>query len=222
MFVVVAGAGNVGRQLARNLLREKHTVIILDRQPDVCGRMSRLFPAALVICGDSCDPQVLEQAYLDRADVIAALTGDDEDNLIICQLAKERFKVKRAVAKVNDSRNAKTFAALGVDVPVDSGSIITSLITQEISTSEISTLFTLKRGRMSIVQVTVAPSSPVVSKKIMELSLPQDTVLISILRGEEVIIPRGFTVLQRGDDVIALTSGGSRQALLDLLGAKNA
>lgn len=220
MFIVIAGAGNVGRQLAANLLKEKHSLVLLDRQPEVCARMAESFPGALVVCGDCCDPSILEQAYLERAEVVAALTGDDEDNIVICQLAKERFNVKRTVARVNDSRNAKTFAALGIDVPVDSGAIITSLITQEVSSVEMSTLFTLKRGKMAIVQVAVSPYSPVVSKKIMELSLPQDTVLISILRGEEVIVPRGSTVLQRGDDVIALTSDSSRQAMLDLLGAK--
>ncbi|GBR77188.1 potassium transport systems NAD-binding protein [Candidatus Termititenax persephonae] len=220
MFIVIAGAGNVGRQLAANLLREKHTVVLLDRRPEVCGQMVRLFSEALVICGDGCAPDVLEQACLRRADVVAALTGDDEDNIVICQLAKERFNVRRTVAKVNNSRNAQTFAALGVDVPVDSGAIITGLITQEISSSEMSTLFTLKRGKMAIVQVTVSSCSPVVSKKVMELVLPKDTVLISILRGEDVLVPRGQTVLQHGDDVIALTSDDSRQVLLDLLGAK--
>ncbi|MDR1997452.1 MAG: NAD-binding protein [Candidatus Margulisbacteria bacterium] len=221
MFIVIAGAGNVGRQLTRNLLLEKHTVVVLERQPEVCARMARSFPGLLVICGDSCDPQTLEQACLDRADVVAALTGDDEDNLVICQLAKERFNVQRTVARVNDSRNTPAFTALGIDVPVDSGAIITSLITREVSSSEISTLFTLKRGRMAIVQVAVSPYSPVSAKKILELTLPKDTVLISILRGEEVIVPRGNTVLQCGDDIIALTSDASKQALLDLLGAKN-
>ncbi|GBR72868.1 potassium transport systems NAD-binding protein [Candidatus Termititenax aidoneus] len=220
MFIVIAGAGNVGRQLAANLLKEKHSLVLLDRRPEVCAQMAEIFPDALVVCGDCCDPSILEQACLDRAEVVAALTGDDEDNIVICQLAKERFNVKRTVARVNDSRNAKTFAALGVDVPVDSGAIITSLITQEVSSVEMSTLFTLKRGKMAIVQVTVSPYSPVIAKKIMELTLPKDTVLISILRGEEVIVPRGGTVLQRGDDVIALTSDSSRQAMLDLLGTE--
>ncbi|MDR1323480.1 MAG: NAD-binding protein [Candidatus Margulisbacteria bacterium] len=220
MFIVVIGVGNVGRQLAANLAKEKHSLVLLDRQPEVCARMAESFPGALVVCGDGCDPGILEQACLDRAEVVTALTGDDEDNIVICQLAKERFNVKRTVARVNDSRNAKTFAALGVDVPVDSGAIITSLITQEVSSLEMSTLFTLKRGKMAIVQVAVSPYSPVIAKKVMDLSLPKDTVLISILRGEEVIVPRGSTVLQRGDDVIALTSDSSRQAMLDLLGAK--
>ena len=220
MFIVIAGAGNVGSHLTANLLKEKHTIVLLDRRPDVCEQMARAFPEIMVICGDSSDPNILEQACLDRADVAAALTGEDEDNIVFCQLAKERFNVRRTVARVNDSRNTQTFAALGIDVPVDSGAIITSLITQEVSTSEMSTLFTLKRGKMAIVQVTVSADSSVVAKKIMELKLPQDTVLISVLRGEEVIVPHGNTVLQSGDDVIALTSDNGRQELVDLLGAK--
>lgn len=221
MFVVIVGAGNIGRQLARNLLREKHTLVVIDRNPAVCEEINRRYSDTLVICGDASDPCILEQAYLDRADAVAVLTGVDEDNIVICQLAKERFNVQRAVARVNDSRNTETFTLLGVDVPVDSGAIITSLITREVSSSEMSTLFTLKRGKMAIVQVAVSPYSPVISRKVMDLSLPQDTVLISILRGEEVIVPHGNTVLQRGDDVIAMTSDSGRQALLDLLGDKD-
>lgn len=217
MYIVIAGGGKVGRQLVKKLLLDKHTVVVIERSHDVCKSIAQESTSALVICGDSCDPDFLEQTGIERADVIAAVTGDDEDNLVICQLAKERFHVKRSVARVNDSRNAATFTALGVDVPVDSSAIITRLIDEEVSSSEMATLLTLKRGKLAIVRVDIPEDSRVINRQVMDITLPPETVLVSILRGEDVVVPKGNTVLLPGDDVIALTLTENKRQLLELL-----
>ncbi|MCM8780486.1 MAG: TrkA family potassium uptake protein, partial [Candidatus Omnitrophica bacterium] len=173
-----------------------------------------------VIQGDGCDPRILEEAGVDRADVVAAVTGEDEDNLIICQLAKEKFGVQRTVGRINNPDNEHTFSELGVDVPIDSTQIIAKIIEEEVSFSDFVNLMSFKRGKLAIVRVDLPLDSPAINKKVQEITLPADSVLVSIVRGDEVIVPKGNTVLQVGDDVIALTLIGNEPQLLELLVGK--
>jgi trk system potassium uptake protein TrkA len=216
MHIVVVGAGKVGYFLAKRLCLNKHTVSIVDKDKQLCEEAAKALEA-LVINGDGCEPHILEEAGIARADVIAAVTGDDEDNLIICQLAKELFKIKRAVGRVNDPDNEHTFAELGVDVPVDSTKIISKIIEEEVSFSDFVNLMSFKRGKLAIVRLDLPADSPALNKQIQDIRLPPDSVLVSIVRGEEVIVPKGNTVLQSGDDIIALTLVGNEPQLLDLL-----
>jgi trk system potassium uptake protein TrkA len=219
MFVLIAGAGKIGYFLARRLVQGKHTLSIVDKDRAVCEDAARKLEA-MVICGDACDPDVLEEAGAGRADVVAAVTGSDQDNLIICQLAKERFNVKRTLAKVNDSANEHTFAELGVDAPVDSTRIIAKIIEEETSFSEFVNLMSFKRGKLAIVRVDLPKESPVIDKEVKDIQLPANSVLVSILRKDEVIVPKGDTVLKQGDDIIALTITGNEQELLKALVGK--
>jgi len=159
----------------------------------------------------------LKDAGIERSDVIAAVTGDDEDNLIICQLAKDKFNVSRTVARVNDSKNEHTFNELGVDVPIDSTAIIAKIIEEEVSLADFVTLMTFKRGKLALVRVDLTEESPVINQEVMNVKLPPDSVLLSIIRGDEVVIPKGNTVLQSRDDIIALTLIENEQQLLDAL-----
>ncbi|MDD4953354.1 MAG: TrkA C-terminal domain-containing protein, partial [Candidatus Omnitrophica bacterium] len=152
--------------------------------------------------------------------VMAAVTGDDEDNLIICQVAKERFSVNRTVGRVNNPDNEHTFSELGVDVPVDSTKIIAKVIEEEASFSDFVNLMSFKRGKLAIVRVDLPADSPVIDKEVRNIQLPADSVLVSVVRGEEVIVPKGDTVLKSGDDVIALTLIGNEPQLLNLLAGK--
>jgi trk system potassium uptake protein TrkA len=174
----------------------------------------------MVVNGDGCDPRVLEEAGIERADVLAAVTGEDEDNLIICQLAKERFNIQRTVGRVNNPDHEHTFSELGIDVPVDSTKIIAKVIEEEVSFSDFVNLMSFKRGKLAIVRVDLPEDSPVINKEIQNIELPADSVLVSILRGEEVIVPKGNTILMPGDDVIALTLIGNEPQLLNLLAGK--
>jgi trk system potassium uptake protein TrkA len=219
MYILIIGAGKVGYFLAKRLCQGKHTVSIVDKDRIVCDEIAKELEA-LVVNGDGCDPKILEEAGIERADVLAAVTGEDEDNLIICQLAKEKFNLQRTVGRVNNPDNEHTFNELGVDVPVDSTKIIAKVIEEEVSFSDFVNLMSFKRGKLAIVRVDLPSDSPVINKEVKDITLPQDAVLVSIVRGEEVILPKGNTVLKPGDDVIALTLVGNEPQLLSLLAGK--
>lgn len=216
MYILIVGAGKVGYFLAKRLSEGKHTVSIVDSDREVCEEIARRLEV-LAINGDGCDQEILSEAGISRADVVAAVTGDDEDNLIICQLAKERFGVHRTVGRVNNPDNESTFSKLGVDVPVDATKIIAKIIEEEVSFSDFVNLMSFKRGKLALVRVDLPGDSPVINKQVSQLQLPADSVLVSILRKEEVIVPKGNTVLQPGDDVIAITTIGNEPQLLRLL-----
>jgi len=216
MYIVIVGAGKVGYFLAKRLCQGKHTVSIVDKDKGICEEIAKQLEA-LVINGDGCDPRILGEAGVERADVLAAVTGEDEDNLIICQLAKERFKIERTVSRVNNPDNEHTFTELGIDVPVDSTKIIAKIIEEEASFSDLVNLMSFKRGKLAIVRVDLLDDSPVINKQIQEIELPLDSVLVSIVRGEQVIVPKGDTVLKAGDDIIAITGVGNEPQLLNLL-----
>jgi len=219
MYIVVVGAGKVGYFLAKRLIASKNTVSIVEKDRAVCEEIAKELEG-LVINGDGCDPRILEEAGIERADVLAAVTGEDEDNLIICQLAKERFNIRRTVGRVNNPDNEHTFSELGIDVPVDSTKLIAKVIEEEVSFSDFVNLMSFKRGKLTIVRVDLPQDSPVIDKEVKDIELPADAVLVSILRGEEVIVPKGNTVLKSGDDIIAITSIGNEPQLLNLLVGK--
>jgi trk system potassium uptake protein TrkA len=219
MYIVTVGAGKVGYFLAKRLCQGKHVVSIVDKDKAICDEIAKELEA-LVINGDGCDPRILEEAGIERADVVAAVTGDDEDNLIICQLAKERFNVQRTVGRVNNPDNEHTFSELGIDVPVDSTKIIAKIIEEEVSFSDFVNLMSFKRGKLAIVRLDLPADSPVINQQVQDIQLPPDSVLVSIVRGEQVIVPKGNTVLKAGDDIIALTLIGNEPQLLNLLVGK--
>jgi len=219
MYIIIVGAGKVGYFLAKRLCQNKHGVSIVEKDKTTCDEIAKELEV-LVIRGDGCDPQILEQAGAARADVMAAVTGDDEDNLIICQLAKELFHVKRTVGRVNNPQNEQTFSELGVDVPMNSTEIIARIIEEEASFSDFVSLLSFKRGKLAIVRVDLPENSPVIDKQVKDIQWPENSVLLSVVRQDDVVIPRGDTVLRAGDDVIALTMVGSESQLSNLLAGK--
>ncbi len=216
MYIIIVGAGKIGYFLAKRLFEDKHTVVLVEKNKAVCEEIAKDINI-LVVHGDGCDMNVLNDAGAERCDVVAAVTGEDEDNLIVSQLAKEKFNVSRTVARVNDSKNEKIFSELGVDVPVDATSIIAQIIEEEVSFSDLVTLMSFKRGKLSIVRVDLPEESPIINKKIQEINLPEDSVLVTIIRGDEVIVPKGNTVLKAMDDIVALTLVENEKKLLNML-----
>ncbi|MFH0877034.1 MAG: NAD-binding protein [Candidatus Omnitrophota bacterium] len=216
MYIIIAGAGKVGHFLAMRLLEDKHTVVLIEKDKGVCYELAEGLDA-IIINGDACDPRYLQEARIERADVLAAVTGEDEDNLVICQLAKEKFKVRRTVARVNDPKNEHTFNELGVDVPIDATKIIAKIVEEEASFNDFVNLMSFKRGKLAIVRVDLTPDAPVIHKNLAEITLPPNSVLVSIIRKDEVIIPKGNTTLEPGDDIIALTMIENEQQLLHAL-----
>jgi trk system potassium uptake protein TrkA len=216
MYIIIVGAGKVGACLAKRLIQDKHTVAVVEKDQEICNQLAQQLDA-LIIHGDGCELRFLEDAGISRADVVAAVTGEDEDNLVVSQLAKERFGVRRTVARVNDPNNERLFNELGVDVPIDATAILAKIIEEEVSFSDFVNLMSFKRGKLAIVRVDLPNDSPVINKPVREISLPPDSVLVSIIRGEEVIIPKGDTILQIGDDLVALTLIENEQQLLSTL-----
>ena len=216
MKIVIVGAGKIGYFLAKRLCLGKHSVSIVDKDKQTCEDIAKELDV-LVISGDGCDPAILEEAGAKHADVVAAVTGEDEDNMIICQLAKELFNTRRTVGRVNNPDNERAFAELGIDVPVDATMIIGKIIEEEVSFEDFVNLMSFKRGKIAIVRIDLAAESPVVNKKVKDIELPKDSVLVSVVRGEKVILPRGTTVLEAGDDIIAITMVGNESQLLGAL-----
>jgi trk system potassium uptake protein TrkA len=216
MYIIIAGAGKVGHFLARRLAEDKHAVVVIEKDQDVCQKLAQNLDI-IIVNGDACEPRFLEEAHIERADVIAAVTGEDEDNLVICQLAKEKFGIRRTVARVNDPANEHTFNELGVDVPIDATKIIAKMIEEEVSFTDFVNLMSFKRGKLAIVRVDLNDDSPAVHKNLNELVLPPDSVLVSIIRKDNVVVPKGNTVLEPGDDIIALTLVENEQQLLHAL-----
>jgi trk system potassium uptake protein TrkA len=198
----------VGSFLARHL-SEKHSVVIIEKDADRCERLATT-TSALVIQGDACDYRYQEESRVDRADVFAAVTGDDDDNLVACQLAKVSFNVPRAVARVNNPKNERIFKLMGIDA-ISSTTVISHV-------GDIITLNVLKKGKVVIVEMEIPSAASKASRsKIKDLGLPDGCVLVTIIRDEEVIIPRGEDILHPGDSIIAVTSVDKEEKLKKIL-----
>jgi trk system potassium uptake protein TrkA len=205
MYIVIAGAGRLGLVLAKKLKEDKHQICLIDRSEALCNRLASELRGSMVICGDATYPEVLKQAKIEKADVCVSATSTDEDNIIICYLAKELFGLKRTVSRVNDPKHIPLYKYMEVDNPVDSTSIIARVVEEEASFTDVMSLLSIKKGRLSIVRVDIPEESPVANKSLKEITLPQNSVLVSILRGPDIIIPYGSTVILPGDEIIAAT-----------------
>ena len=217
MHIVIVGGGRIGKFLAQRLIAAAHTVVVIEKDEETAQRLALELPGAAVILGNGCETSILEQATIDRAEVVAAVTGLDEDNFIVCQIAKELFRVHRTIARVNDPDNERLFNELGVDVPIGATVILGKIIEEEASFSDVVELFSFKRGKLSLIRVDLPETSPVINKRLQELQLPPSSVLVSIMRADEIIVPKGDTVLKPMDDVIALTLVEHKQRLLNYL-----
>lgn len=203
MYIVIAGAGKLGLVLAKKLKDDKHNVCIIDKNENLCNRLAGELKGIMIICGDATYPVILKEAKIEKADVCVSATSADEDNTIICYLAKELFGVKRTVARVNDPKHIPLYKYMEVDNPVDSTSIIARVVEEEASFTDVMSLLSIKKGRLSIVRVDIPQGSPVAKKALKDITLPQNSVLVSIIRGPDIIIPYGSTVILPGDEIIA-------------------
>ncbi len=206
MFIVVNGGGKVASYLAKTMLEGGHDVAVIEKREEIVGKLAAELPhGALVIHGDGCDAAYQEDAGVGRADVFVAATGDDDDNLVSCQLAKVAFAVPRTVARVNNPKNEHIFNALGIEA-ISSTTIISRIIEEEATIGDIRTLISLRKGNMAIVEIELPVDRCVVcGKAVSALELPVDCVLIALVRGEEVVTVHGDTTLEPGDVVIAFT-----------------
>lgn len=216
MYVLIVGGGKVGESLALALHHENYDVALVEKEDSIARKIAEELDKVLVISGDGCDPARLEDAGISRAQVAVAVTGDDEDNLIICQLARDTFGVPRVIARVNNPRNEITFQKLGIDT-VSSTSIITKLIEEEATIGDIFSLLALKRGKLSIVEAIIKAKSPAANLSIKDLNLPAEAILATIIRENNIIFPKGDLILLPGDEIIALTTNDNQSALREAL-----
>lgn len=204
MYIAIAGGGKVGRSIAVDLLADGHDVTIIEKVEDRCEELLRDHDL-LVIHGDACDVRYLEQARLERADVFVATTHDDDDNFVACQLALTSFGVPRAISRVNSPRNEEIFERMNIEA-VSTTSLISRLIREELTVGQLIHLYTLRAGKVNLVEIDVPPDARTTTT-IAELSLPRESVIVCIFRGDdEIIIPRGDTTIDAGDQVIAITT----------------
>jgi len=219
MFVMIVGGGNTGSQLAKFLLDEGHTVRVIDERPAVLEKLSTEIPQELIISGDGSSPTVLEKAGVQRAQVLAAVTGSDETNLVITSLGKFEFNVPRVIARINNSKNAWLFTPeMGVDVALNQAEILAKLTVEEMSIGDMMTMLKIRRGKYSLVEEKIAPTAAARGKALKDLALPNNCVISGIIRHGEMIMPRGTTILEAGDEILALVDDAARGQLAILLG----
>ncbi len=217
MFVIIAGGGRTGAQLARSLINGDHTVHVIDYRKEVLARIHKELPTEVIFPGNPLDIQILEQAGIKNANVFAATTTSDAENLTLCYIARERYGIKRTIARVNNPRNAWLFdSKFHVDVAVNHADILSRLIEEEMSMGDMMTLLKLKRGKYALVEEKIPPKAKAIGMAIKDLKLPGNCTIAAIIRAGEVIVPRGVTTLEIGDEVLAITDTEGAKMLADL------
>jgi trk system potassium uptake protein TrkA len=217
LYIIVVGGGKVGYYLTKTLINENQEVLVIEEDARKCARM-RDELSANVLQGDGCDVATLAEAGAERADVLVAVTGEDQDNLAACQIAKGKFNVARTIARINNPKNEHVFRLLGIDVTVSSTEVILSQIEQVMPAHALVHLLRLRAVGVSFVEMILQPDSPAIGKPLRSLGLPPDCNLPLVLRnGDTAIVPYGNTMLQAGDHVIAVTTEASERALQTIL-----
>ncbi len=216
---MISGAGAVGRHLASDLAGRGHTVTLIEQNPETLETAREWAPDVEHMLGDACEPWVLEKADVGTADVVVAVTGDDEDNLVTSLLAKQEYGVPRVLARVNHPNNEWLFTEQwGVDAAVSPPHILTAMVEEEVTVGDLVRLLPLERGRISIVEMTMPSDSPNAGRPLYELRLPPDTAIVAVIREGHVVIPQPETVVSAGDEVLALaipeSEGGLRSAVV--------
>ncbi|MCW2546104.1 MAG: hypothetical protein JWN96_564 [Mycobacterium sp.] len=203
--VAIAGAGNVGRSIALELLENGHEVMLIERE--MGALKARSVPNASWVHGDACEVAVLEEARLQDYDVVVAATGDDKVNLVVSLLAKTEFGVRRVVARVNHPKNEWLYnESWGVDVAVSTPRMLTALVEEAVSVGDLVRLMSFMQGEASLVEVTLADDSPLAGQRIDEIVLPPDTALVAILREGRVVLPVPEATLEAGDEILAVAT----------------
>jgi trk system potassium uptake protein TrkA len=211
--VAIAGAGSVGTSIAADLKANGHDVTLFERDPDVVERLRATLDITWV-AADACEVSSLEAAGLATVDVVVAATGDDEDNLVISLLAKQEFAVPRVVARVNHPKNQWLFTeSWGVDVSVSTPQLLTALVEEAVSVGSLVRLLQFQGGAAHLVEITLADDSPAKGIAIADLDFPRDGVVVAVVRGDRLVVPRGDTVLQAGDEVLVLATADAENAV---------
>lgn len=205
MKSIIVGGGKLGYYLLRTLKERSYNVILIERDKGTCSEIAEDIDAH-ILYGDGTDLEVLKDAGIDEAEIVAAVTGTDEENLVVCQIAKASFNISKTIARINNPKNIPMFKALGVSKTVCSTEVIANLIEWEFEKDNIKIVQTFERGLMSLVEIFINEHSLWRDSSIKELDLPDECVIVSIMRNEKVIYPRGNTKILKDDRVLAVTN----------------
>jgi trk system potassium uptake protein TrkA len=219
MYVLIIGGGRTGSHLASLLLAQGHEVRLVEDRPDTLANLHRELPTEVIFEGDGTDPATLETAGVQRAQVIAAVTADDAENLVALSLGRYEYNVHRTIGRVNNPKNAWLFTPeFGVDVALNQADVMAKLIEEEMSLGDMMVMLKLRRGQYSLVEEKIFPGARAVGMAIKDLDLPETCTISGILRQGKMVLPRGITALQEGDEILALVDDASKGALARLLG----
>ena len=218
MKVSIAGGGVVGTSIATDLVQNGHDVLIVESDPAVVAKQDQHDPKIRWFTGDACEVSTLQRSGWGEAEVVVAATGDDEDNLVVSLLSKQEFAVPRVIARVNHPKNRWMFTETwGVDVSVSTPQLITALVEEAVSVGTLVRLLHFAEGKAGLVEVTLADGSPALERSISDLGMPRDASVVAVVRERRVVVPRGDTVLLAGDEVIALVTSESEDAVRRIL-----
>jgi trk system potassium uptake protein TrkA len=222
MFVLIVGGGRTGSHLASLLLGQGHEVRLVEHRPDILTTLHRELPTEVIFEGEGTDPQTLEAAGIQRAQVLAAVYADDADNLIAAALGRLQYGIRRIIGRINNPKNAWLFTPdFGVDVALNNADIMAKLIEEEMSIGDMMIMLKVRRGAYSLVEEKIAPGAKASGVAIKDLPLPEHCIISGILRHGEMVLPRGLTVLEEGDEILALVDDQARDGLARLLGRPN-
>jgi trk system potassium uptake protein TrkA len=217
MRVAIAGAGNVGLFIANDLRATGHDVQLIEQDPGVVERADAAEGVEWFVA-DACEVASLKEAGLERCDVVVAATGDDEDNLVISLLAKQEFAVPRVIARVNHPKNEWLFNEnWGVDLSVSTPHLITALVEEAVSVGRLVRILQFERGQARLVEVTLAEDAPVIDRALKDVDVPRDVTVVAVVRGEHVVMPRGDTGFEAGDEVLAMVTPDSEENVRTIL-----
>ncbi|MFC2011668.1 potassium channel family protein [Chloroflexota bacterium] len=217
MYIVVIGGGRVGYYLTRALLEEGHEVVIVEQEVSICEAINDEM-GSICVRGDGCEAATLDEVGTERADMLVAVTGDDHDNLVACQVAKYKFNVPRTIARIRNPQNAPLFKRLGVDVSISSTDIILEDIETEVPTHTLTHLLAIEDSGQEIVEIKIPDGAITIGKPIRELSIPDGSKLALVIRGGgKNRVPTLNTVLKAGDRIIAITTPESEEELRTIL-----
>jgi trk system potassium uptake protein len=217
MFVLITGGGRTASQLATLLLSQNHQVRVVEGRLEVLRHLHRELPTEIIYEGQATDPRVLENAGIRTAHVVTACGPSDADNLVVCFLARTRYSVPRIIAQINNPSSAWLFdETFHVDVALNQSEILARLIEEEMSLGDMMTLLKLRRGQFSVVEEKIPPGAKAIGVTIQDLGLPDQCVIAAIIRRGKMVVPRGITELQVGDEVLAVTDRGGAACLADL------
>jgi trk system potassium uptake protein TrkA len=218
MKVLIVGGGKVGTHLAQLLMGWGHQVKLIEIRRELIPRLANILPPEVVVCGSGTDPAVLESTEVKQVDIVAAVTGADETNLIVAGLSRFEFAVPRTIIRVNNPKNVWLCTPeMGVDVGLSQADLMAHLIAEEMSLGDMMTLLKLRKGQYALVEEKVHPGASAAGKPISSLPLPRECVITAIIREGHLIIPRGETVLQPADEVLAVIHSEDTKQLAKLL-----